>query len=99
MRSMVEGLVGRHLCHDVRDGGCHVFEDECSRKAKYADILARQPTIARLIARRAITAIMRFAIHFDREAMARAVEDEDVGNSRMLWSELQARRPLPQCLP
>ena len=99
MRSMVEGLVGRHLCHDVRDGGCHVFEDELRRKAKYADILAGQPPISNLIARRTVAAIMRFAIDLDRVALARTVVVEDVGTSRMLWSELQARRSLPQRLP
>jgi len=84
MRSMVEGLVGRRLCYDVGDRGCHVVEDELRRDADDMNVLSRQPRVAHRIFGRALAAIMRLAIDFDREPCRGAIEVENKLTGRML---------------
>jgi hypothetical protein len=99
MRSMVEGLVGRCVCHNVLDCVGHVIQDNLRGDAKDVDVFPREPSVTPRVPSGPVATPMRFAIYLDGEARARTIEIQNILSGGVLMAKLQSDRPFTQHLP
>ena len=95
---MVEGA-GRIGC-DCFGSGVRVFENAGCCDMKDAQAILLQERVTTLVARRAVAAIMAFAINLDRQTQISAIEIYYIRTDWMLATEFQpgpfTAQPLPE---
>jgi hypothetical protein len=95
-RSVVEGVRGEH------DGRCdtiRIRKDVRSRQSDHGVSMLLQIALSNLVARRAITHVVGYAINLHDQAGGRIVEIDDVMPDPMLPAEFQAGVTRSQPLP